>query len=166
MEQQVLFDEIDINGTTAVDFGRYTQRVNGCGVEFFPCPYQVWKNKYKLRQLPSCNHSGECFDTWRLTPEYRFPDGFEAEANGYIDTRVMDDGRYWCLLNLTLGRLRIVIAEDQFTAGEHWCFPEGDEGRVAAIRSYMLGPSYPPRGWSRHMHPDGTMEYPNDRPPS
>ena len=159
-EQEVLFDEMDINGTTAVDFGRYTRRVKGCGVEFFPCPYQVWKAKHRLHQLPSCNHSGECFDSWRLTPEYRFPDGFEAEANGYIATRKMDDGRYWCLLRLIGERLRIVIAEDQYTAGEHWCFNNND----SAIRSYMLGPAYPPRGWSRHMHPDGTMEYPNDPP--
>jgi hypothetical protein len=159
-QQEVMFTEADFGRRRSADFGRVYLPEEGCGTEYYPCQYQAWRIKHKLYQLRSCSSHTECFDKWRLTPEYRFPDGFEAEANGYIATKKMDDGRYWCLLRLIGERLRIVIAEDQFTAGEHWCFNSND----SAIRSYMLGPSYTPRGWSRHMHPDGTMEYPNDPP--
>lgn len=155
MNQETLFTEDDFYGDRPVP---------GCGTEFFPCPTQEWRNKSRRKKLsvPMCPWYVMCFDQWRLTPEYRFPNGFDAEENGYIDTRRMDDGRYWCLMNLTLGRLRIVIAEDQFTAGEHWCFSD----TVAAVRSYMLGPGYPPRGWSRHMTPDGRFEYPDAKHPA
>jgi hypothetical protein len=39
---------------------------------------------------------------------------------GVIAARPMADGRAWCLVPLLLGRLRIVIAEDEFSMGEHW----------------------------------------------
>lgn len=50
----------------------------------------------------------------------RFPDGFDAHSNGYLRAEPMPDGRMWALLRITFGRLRIVIVEDWFTAGEHW----------------------------------------------
>ena len=88
----------------------------------------------------------------------RFPKGFDAHENGYLAVEPMPDGRAWCLLALTLGRLRIVIAEDQFTAGEHWCY----DNNLAATMSYKAGPDVEPIGWSRHMHPNGDLEYPRD----
>lgn len=84
----------------------------------------------------------------------RFPEDWDAKANGYVMGQPMADGRYWCLLLLTFGRLRIVIAEDQFSAGEHWCY----EDNSAAMLSYLSGPDVPPVGWKRHMLPDGSFE--------
>lgn len=86
----------------------------------------------------------------------RFPEGWDPVEQGYIDGRLMDDGRYWCLLGLTLGRLRIVIAEDEFTAGEHWCY----NNNAQALASFDAGPEVTPVGWSRHMRPDGTFDRP------
>ena len=92
-----------------------------------------------------------------LDPD-KFPPGGDWWT-GYLQVRAMPDGRAWCLLPLTLGRLRIVIAEDQWTAGEHWCYSD----TKAALDSYLRGPGHTPRHWSRHMRPDGTMEHPNAR---
>jgi hypothetical protein len=50
----------------------------------------------------------------------RFPRGFDAAEQGYERVTPMPDGRMWALLRITFGRLRIVIVEDEFTAGEHW----------------------------------------------
>lgn len=89
--------------------------------------------------------------------EVRFPHGVDADwCAGYLTVQPMRDGRAWCLVPLLLGRLRIMIAEDQWTAGEHWCF--NDNG--AALASYTMGPDVPPKGWSRHMRADGTYERP------
>jgi len=84
----------------------------------------------------------------------RFPEDWNPVDAGYITGMPMDDGRYWCLLLLTFGRLRIVIAEDQFSAGEHWCY----EDNAAAMLSYFAGSDVPPVGWKRHMLPDGMFE--------
>ena len=84
----------------------------------------------------------------------RFPEDWSPEAAGYITGVPMEDGRYWCLLELTFGRYRIVIAEDQWSAGEHWCY----EDNWAALMSWMAGPEKTPTGWKRHMLPDGTFE--------
>ena len=51
-------------------------------------------------------------------------------------------------------RLRIVIAEDITTAGEHWCY----EDNGAALASYLRGPDEEPTGWKRHMLPTGEFE--------
>jgi len=48
----------------------------------------------------------------------RFPD--DRWLEGVTAALPMADGRAWCLIPLTFGRLRIVIAEDQFSMGEHW----------------------------------------------
>ena len=84
----------------------------------------------------------------------RIPADWDYKANGYVMGTPMADGRWWCLLPLTFGRFRIVIAEDIFTAGEHWCYDDN----LAAILSYYRGPDVPPTGWKRHMRPDGTFE--------
>ena len=90
-----------------------------------------------------------------MSERERFPEGWNPkEDGGYIMGEPMEDGRYWCLLLLTFGRLRIVIAEDQFSAGEHWCY----ENNVDAVLSYFRGLGEPPFGWKRHMLPDGTFE--------
>lgn len=61
----------------------------------------------------SCSeYMGETFD-----PE-RFPT--DEWLEGMIAARPMADGRAWCLIPLTFGRLRIVIAPDEFSMGEHW----------------------------------------------
>ena len=54
-----------------------------------------------------------------LDPEL-FPDGEAEWSDGYFAVQPMADGRAWCLVPLIGGRLRIMIAEDHFTAGEHW----------------------------------------------
>ena len=87
----------------------------------------------------------------------RFPDGVDEWADGYLDVQPMPDGRAWCLVPLIGGRLRIMIAEDHFTAGEHWCYSDP----VAALISYHAGPEHAPTGWSRHMRLDRTREYPD-----
>ena len=48
----------------------------------------------------------------------RFPD--DSWQEGVLAAQPMADGRAWCLIPLTFGRVRIVIAEDQFSMGEHW----------------------------------------------
>jgi hypothetical protein len=88
----------------------------------------------------------------------RFPHGTTDWADSYVDVQPMPDGRAWCLVPLIGGRLRIMIAEDQFTAGEHWCY----DNKFAAVLSYHAGPWVEPTGWSRHMHPDGRLEYPGE----
>ena len=92
----------------------------------------------------------------RVEFERRFPDGFDYAGEGYYAAWHMDDGRLWSLMPLIGRRLRIVIVEDWSTAGEHWCY----SNRLAAMISYAHGPDGHPFGWSRHMHPDGTFEYP------
>jgi hypothetical protein len=92
-----------------------------------------------------------------LDPQ-RFPESDDSWAGSYISVKAMPDGRAWCLMSLSLGRLRIVIGEDQFTCGEHWCY----EDNVKAVASYVAGPEVTPTGWSRHMLPDYTFEYPED----
>lgn len=106
----------------------------------------------------SATITGMTFDpAWTYDPA-RFPNGVDADwCAGYLSVGPMPDGRAWCLMPLTLGRLRIVIAEDVHTAGEHWCYSDS----IAAMASYFAGPEQPPVGWSRHMRPDGTMEYPD-----
>jgi hypothetical protein len=94
-------------------------------------------------------------DVTELDPR-RFPPDRDEWQSGYLSVMAMDDGRAWCLMPLTLGRLRIVIAEDCWTAGEHWCYSDPD----AAYISYLAGPQTPPTGWTRHMLPDGSFEYP------
>lgn len=84
----------------------------------------------------------------------RFPEDWDYKADGYIACVDMEDGRKWCLLPLALGRLRIVIAEDRWTAGEHWCYDDN----TAAILSYHRGPDVAPTGWTRHMLPNGRFE--------
>lgn len=56
----------------------------------------------------------------RPVPYERFPRGFDEVANGYVATRPMADGRLWGLLRITFGRLRIVVIEDEWSAGEHY----------------------------------------------
>lgn len=68
----------------------------------------------------------------------------------------MRDGRLWALAPLALGRLRIVIIEDEWTAGEHWCYSDN----AAAVVSFFAGPEAEPFGWSRHTLPDYTHVYP------
>ena len=94
-----------------------------------------------------------------MTERERFPEDWDPiEDGGYLAARLMDDGRYWCLMQLTFGRLRIVIAEDWSTAGEHWCY----SNNVDAVLSYDRGPDVPPTGWSRHTtFPDYKHEYPD-----
>ena len=89
-----------------------------------------------------------------MTERERFPADWDPKANGYLAGVPMPDGRYWCLLLLTFGRLRIVIAEDRWTAGEHWCY----EDNAAALGCYIRGSQFVPTGWKRHMRPDGTYE--------
>jgi len=84
----------------------------------------------------------------------RFPEGWKPFDHGYLHGVEMEDGRWWCLLELFGGRLRIVIAEDEFTSGEHWCFSDVRAGWM----SYFNGPTEAPVGWSRHMLPDGRFE--------
>ena len=48
----------------------------------------------------------------------RFPD--DTWQEGFIAVQPMDDGRAWCLMPLTFGRVRLVIAEDWCSMGEHW----------------------------------------------
>lgn len=84
----------------------------------------------------------------------RFPDDWDPTNEGYLAGRPMADGRYWCLMPLTFGRNRIVIAEDQFTVGEHWCFSDPLRG----LQQWALGPDHAPEGWTRHMLPDGSFE--------
>jgi hypothetical protein len=84
----------------------------------------------------------------------RFPEGWDPIAEGYLAGTLMPDGRYWCLMQLTLGRNRIVIVEDQFSPGEHWCYSDPWVG----LANWHLGPDHTPEGWSRHMLPDGTFE--------
>jgi hypothetical protein len=84
----------------------------------------------------------------------RFPEGWDAKDEGYLGAIPMEDGRMWCLMPLTFGRVRIVIAEDQFTAGEHWCYSD----YMVGLLNWNLGPDHTPEGWSRHMLPDGTFE--------
>ena len=87
----------------------------------------------------------------------RFPENWDPiKDGGYLAGTKMDDGRWWCLLELTMGRNRIVIAEDQFTAGEHWCYSDPYVG----LANWHLGPDHTPVGWSRHMRLDGSREYP------
>jgi hypothetical protein len=86
----------------------------------------------------------------------KFPPGRDDWHESYLEVQPMEDGRAWCLVPLIGGRLRIMIAEDQWTAGEHWCFNDA----VHAVASYVAGPDVEPTGWSRHMHPDGRLEYP------
>ena len=88
----------------------------------------------------------------------RFPEGWTYLDGGYMAGKPMRDGRWWCLMPLTLGRLRIVIAEDEWTAGEHWCY----DNVAAAWACWEAGPDHTPVGWSRHMLPDGTKEYPRE----
>jgi hypothetical protein len=82
-------------------------------------------------------------------PDERFPKGWDPRAEGYVAGRRMDDGRWWCLMPLIGNRLRIVIAEDQYTAGEHWCY----DNALTALINYDNGPTHSPTGWSRHMLP-------------
>ena len=84
----------------------------------------------------------------------RFPEGWDPLENGYVAAKPMEDGRWWCLMPLYGGRFRIVIAEDQFTAGEHWCY----SNPVYAVVSWDDGPEKPPTKWTRHMLPDGSFE--------
>lgn len=88
-----------------------------------------------------------------MSERERFPEDWDPKANGYLAGSKMEDGRFWCLLPLTLGRLRIVIAEDYATAGEHWCYDDN----YVAMACYLRGPDTPPIGWKRHMLPDGTL---------
>lgn len=99
-----------------------------------------------------------------MSERERFPEGWNPKNEGYIDGRPMADGRWWCLLPLTMGRVRIVIAEDQFTAGEHWCYSDPNKGVQEWSKGcFYVGDdsiSFSPEGWSRHMFPDGSFEYP------
>lgn len=84
----------------------------------------------------------------------RFPPDWDPKTEGYLAGEKMEDGRWWCLMPLTMGRLRIVIAEDEFTTGEHWCYSD----TKAALVSFGKGPTVPPTGWSRHLRSDGVFE--------
>jgi hypothetical protein len=95
-----------------------------------------------------------------MNERVRIPDDWDFQANGYLMGQPMPDGRWWCLLELWGQRLRIVIAEDIFTAGEHWCY----EDNGAALASYLRGPEFVPTGWKRHMLPDGRFERVFDAP--
>ena len=88
------------------------------------------------------------------TERKRFPDGWDPKDEGYIAGVPMDDGRWWCLMPLWGNRVRIVIAEDQFTAGEHWCYSDA----VAGFVNWSFGPEHTPDGWTRHMLPGGGFE--------
>jgi hypothetical protein len=90
----------------------------------------------------------------RIDERLAIPDDWDFQANGYLLGIPMEDGRWWCLLPLWGGRLRIVIVEDIFSAGEHWCY--GDN--AAAMQSYLAGPNVAPTGWTRHMLPGGGFE--------
>lgn len=84
----------------------------------------------------------------------RFPDDWDPKAEGYIAGMPMEDGRWWCLAPLSLGRVRIVIAEDEYTAGEHWCYSDPTLGVI----QWAKGSEHTPDGWTRHMFPDGKFE--------
>src|SRR5262245_26947778 len=71
-----------------------------------------------------------------VAPLIKFPQGWKPEDAGYVLGQEMDDGRWWCVMPLTFGRLRIVIAEDQYTAGEHWCYSNPG----LAIANWANGP--------------------------
>jgi hypothetical protein len=94
-----------------------------------------------------------------MNDRQRFPEGWNPIDDGYIAGRPMDDGRWWCLMPLTFGRNRIVIAEDQFSVGEHWCYSDPTVG----LANWALGPDHEPEGWSRHMHANGMLEWPDGR---
>lgn len=87
----------------------------------------------------------------------RFPDDWDPKAEGYLGGKLMDDGRWWCLMPLSLGRVRIVIAEDEFTAGEHWCYSDPAVGVIQWAMG-CIDPDHILDGWTRHMLPDGSFE--------
>lgn len=76
-------------------------------------------------------------------------------AWGYAAIKPTPDGKYVALMELIFG-VRIVVCEDKTTAGEHWCYTEDV---MAGVESFLRFPE-PPTGWSRHMLPDGSFEYP------
>lgn len=125
-----------------------------------PCGIVEMERVGETVALPTIDQLREISDYENPTnPEAfakRFPDGFDYMAEGYYAATHMDDGRLWCLQPLIGDRLRITIVESWSTAGEHWCY----NSKLAATVSYIAGPDATPFGWSRHMHANGTFEYP------
>jgi hypothetical protein len=38
----------------------------------------------------------------------------------YEAVRPLSDGQWLCLMKLTFNRMRLIVAPDEWTAGEHW----------------------------------------------
>jgi len=74
--------------------------------------------------------------------------------DSYDFIRPLGDGKYLVIGDLIFGK-RIAIATPD-SLGEHWCYTD-DPAR--AFLSFLSWPQ-PPIGWSRHMLPDGSFEYP------
>lgn len=84
-------------------------------------------------------------------------DSLPAWAVGYWAVRPLDDDVHWlALMPLTSGRARVAVCTPG-GPGEHWCYPDPAD----AVSCFGTYPDITP-GWSRHMHPDGRMEYPAD----
>ncbi len=74
--------------------------------------------------------------------------------DSYEMIRPLGEGKYLVIWDLIFGK-RIAVATRE-GVGEHWCFTTRPD---AAMLSFLMWP-LPPFGWSRHMLPDGSFEYP------
>lgn len=74
----------------------------------------------------------------------------------YDMIRPLGEGKYLVIWDLIFGK-RIAVATAE-ALGEHWCYST-PQAIDFALLSFIMWP-LPPIGWTRHMLPDGSFEYP------
>lgn len=75
-------------------------------------------------------------------------------AEPYLAVRQLEEEDKFLVVAPQVFSLRVAVATPT-SMGEHWCYRDV----VEALIAFQLYPEMP-EGWTRHMLPNGEMEYP------